>query len=133
MSSSGTLRPFSVCLLVADLDRSAAWYVDHLGFTETLRHDDLVFLSQQGFIVELVTYPGIAPGARPPDPPARGLATGVSHFCLQTDDLAEIESRVRAQGLDILFPFESAAAGIRFFFIRDFEGNLVQLLQTFKA
>ena len=129
MSSFGNLRPFSICLLVQDLDRTAAWYVTHLSFKETYRKEDLVFLSLPGFTVELVSYPGINTGLRTPDPPARGAFTGISHFCLQTDDLAESEKALRAQEVEILFPFESEEAGIGFFFIRDFEGNLIQLLQ----
>ena len=133
MSSFGTLRPFSICLLVQDLDRTAAWYVTHLDLRETYRQHDLVFLSMQEFSVELVSYPGITAGLRAPDPPARGASTGISHFCLETVNLSKSEEVLRKQGIEILFPLESKEAGIKFFFIRDLEGNLIQLLQKIES
>ena len=126
------LRPHSVCFLVSDLDGMAAWYRETLGFAEGMRRPDLVFMQLHGFSIELVVTAGGGEGERNPDPPARRETSGFSHFALETDDLAGLEKELVRKGVQTMFPFDAGEAGFKFLFIRDLEGNLIQLMQFTK-
>ena len=125
-------HPLSLCFLVNDLDRMTAWYKDVLGFEEGLRRKDLVFLHLHGYSIELVATQGSAKGELNPDPPARRESSGFSHFILHTDDLSGCEKYLAGKGILAMFPFEAVEAGFKFFFIRDLEGNLIQIMELMK-
>jgi catechol 2,3-dioxygenase-like lactoylglutathione lyase family enzyme len=89
----------------------------------------LIFLELNGFRVELIKDDNAKPGTKHPDPPAHTAVTGVAQFCFQTDDLAGVQAQLEQRGVRILFPFQNEDLGVKFLFIRDPEGNLIQFLQ----
>lgn len=125
-----------VGLAVADLDAQAEWYARALGLSrvgrfevgplqlrgEFLRHDD-------GWAIELLERAGASGGLRAPDPMTALLTHGYGHICLRVGDVdATHAALIAAGGLDRLSPRESPEPDVRFAFVADPEGNLIELL-----
>lgn len=125
-----------VGLAVADLDAQAEWYARALGLTrvgrfeveqlqlrgEFLRHDD-------GWAIELLERSGAGGGLRAPDPMTALHTLGYGHVCIRVADVdATHATLVAAGGLDRLSPRQSPEPGVRFAFVSDPEGNLIEIL-----
>lgn len=130
--------PHSVTLSVADLEGTAAWYRDRLGFREVQRKTypefgtSLVFLEKAGYRVELIRDGAARHGTRRPDPPGHTGTFGVSQFAFRTANLAGVRRILGERGVAITWEFENAELGVRFLFVRDPEGNLIQFLQPLR-
>lgn len=122
-------------LSVADLDASAAWYRQMLGFEEeereyvppaaaavaTLRRGELrleLFRPDQPLPMD--------PARSDPDRDPQTL--GVKHLCLGTDDLEGLAASLREKGADVaLGPVRKGSCTL--YYIRDNTGNLIELMQ----
>ncbi|MGH2412704.1 MAG: VOC family protein [Microcystaceae cyanobacterium] len=134
-SALAAVKPYSITLSVADLNQTAIWYQDKLGFIEVKRKDypefstALVFLEKNGYRVELIYDGNSTSGITRPDPPAHTAAQGISQFAFETDDLEAVRSELEGNGVEIVWQFENADLEARFLFIRDPEQNLIQFLE----
>jgi len=122
---------------VADLDRSARFYGDVLGFTTvehafTLPGHDIrgvVLINPAGVRVELFERQGSVPG-RAGHPTEGALTRGWFQFGLAVTDLRATYARVVAAGATPVFEPRVAPDGKTLFaFVGDPDGNLVELLQ----
>jgi catechol 2,3-dioxygenase-like lactoylglutathione lyase family enzyme len=134
-------QPHHVGITVSDLDRAVDFYRDVLGLSVVAEFAvsgeafetgvDIEDASAQfahldggGIRIELVAY----------DPAADGLPTpqlndaGATHLGLEVDDLDAFYSELPS-GVDTLSPPQTTATGTRILFLRDPEGNLVEILE----
>lgn len=125
-----------VGLSVADLDRQRRFYAEAFGFQET-HH---THIPEAGIRIALLSGPGGAaielterPGSVPQhfaDPVEGAGVQGYFHWALTVDDLDEVMATAVASGARAVVPPTPARRpGIRFAYLADPEGNLVELLQ----
>jgi catechol 2,3-dioxygenase-like lactoylglutathione lyase family enzyme len=138
-ASLSSIVPYAVTMSVQDIDASARWYVEKLGFREVQRKNypefktSLVFLELNGYRVELIQDGNATSGATRPDPPAHTATYGISQFAFRTTDLSQVRAELVQRSVPIVWEFENSDLGARFLFIRDVNGNLIQFLQSLKG
>jgi methylmalonyl-CoA/ethylmalonyl-CoA epimerase len=129
------LRPYAFTMSVPNLQTTAKWYQDTLGFKveQTKNYPEfktkLAFLVREGFRIELIEDANAKPGLVRPDAPAHTATHGFAQFIFQTSDLSVVKKTMAAKGVPIHFEFENAELKIRIFFVRDPNGNLIAFLQ----
>jgi catechol 2,3-dioxygenase-like lactoylglutathione lyase family enzyme len=127
-----------VSLSVADLAAQRRWYAEALGFTEVTEQFELpdppvrtvVLESGSGARVELIERAGAARTEVFDDPldTLRGL--GYAHWALAVDDLDTAFARLVGLGAEAVWPPAAAVQpGARFAYVKDPEGNLIELIQ----
>lgn len=130
-----TVRPHAVTMSVPELDPAVRWYSEKLGFQEIQRKNypefktSLAFLELNAYRVELIEDGNSQPGARRADPPGHTAIQGISQFSFLTTDLAGVRTELVRRGVPITWEFENAELGVKFLFIRDLNGNLIQYIQ----
>jgi catechol 2,3-dioxygenase-like lactoylglutathione lyase family enzyme len=133
---------------VRDVERSARFYEEHLGFERLSR-----FSKSEPYVQRLVGYPGATleiallaiPGtevqleileyrgveAAPVDPATAN--PGTAHFSLFVDDVDELYERLRAQGVEFVSEVQTSTAGpvagARLVYMKDPDGIRVELVQ----
>lgn len=112
-----------IVLVVADVERSLAWYIDELGLqperVEAWRAGEVFFPSVR---VDSSTVIDIVPGEVAP---GRG---NVDHFCLVVDD--DIEALASSDRFDVVDgpgPRWGARGEATSLYVRDPDGNVVEL------
>jgi methylmalonyl-CoA/ethylmalonyl-CoA epimerase len=129
------IRPYAITMSVPNIETTAAWYDEILGFKvdKTKSYPEfgtkLAFLIRDGFRVELIEDGKAKPGTVRADAPAHTATHGISQFMFGTDDLAKVKARLAEKRVPIHFEFENAELGVRFFFIRDPNQNLIAFVQ----
>jgi catechol 2,3-dioxygenase-like lactoylglutathione lyase family enzyme len=129
------IKPYAITMSVPNIETTAEWYGEILGFKidKTKSYPEfktrLAFLEREGFSVELIEDAAAKPGPVRPDAPAHTAIHGFSQFMFQTTDLAKVKAALAAKGIPIHFEFENAELGVRFFFIRDPNMNLITFVQ----
>jgi catechol 2,3-dioxygenase-like lactoylglutathione lyase family enzyme len=85
---------------------------------------------RSGSRLELFERPGSAPGIRAATP-IEALATrGLRHFALSAPDIQPVFDEALAAGASaVVEPSPSPEPGVRFAFLADPEGNLVELVE----
>jgi catechol 2,3-dioxygenase-like lactoylglutathione lyase family enzyme len=131
-----------VSLSVADLDVEEAWYRAALGLTRTDERLDLpeagvrtaVLSDGAGLRVELTERAGSAP-VKTPDPYAATAAQTFTHLALQVPDLDAAFTRLTTEhgAQAVSAPGPGATADMRYAYIHDPEGNLIELIETSAA
>lgn len=124
-------------LSVGDLDAQTGWYQRAFGF-ETTRPFEIssldlrgVFLlGPDGIAIELLEREGsIVLHECATTPPDALLSRGWAHLCLRVDDVDAAFAQVVDAGAGILSsPGDSPEPGVRFAFVTDPEGNVIELL-----
>ncbi|WP_426114842.1 VOC family protein [Massilia sp. PWRC2] len=141
--AAGAASPFACWradhagLRVPDFAAAVAWYCGTLDFrllaSLPLGEKTLAFLApaaDESFRIELIAGPGCSP--RPPfeqlpDTHAQG---GWHHLCFRVDDVDVAVAALRCRDVRIVSaPREVAALGVKFAFIADPWGNLLELMQ----
>ena len=125
-----------VGLSVGDLDAALHWYADALGWRAAapftvapigLRGAFVV--SEDGHAIELLERRGSGAGMRAQDPQQALLTRGFGHVCLRVDDTDAWHARLLAAGAtERQAPGDAPEPGVRFSFVADPEGNLIELL-----
>lgn len=117
----------AISLNVADIEASASFLVEHLGFARDMSDDGFVSLSRPdaGFNViylrtGLSTFKPAALAGRHAD----GLL-----IVLVVDDIEAEYARLQAEGVAITTPLETEPWGERFFQVTDPNGVVIQLVQ----
>ncbi|WP_375387069.1 VOC family protein [uncultured Amnibacterium sp.] len=125
-----------VGLSVGDLDAQLAWYAAAFGWRVAapfaippLGLRGAFVVSEDGQAIELLERQGSGGGLRAPDPQAALLTRGLGHVCVRVDDTDAWHARLLAAGAEErLPPGDAPEPGVRFSFVADPEGNLVELL-----
>lgn len=141
-TSAATTQPIAVvtqlsaCLVVADLEATAEWYRQALGFKIFLQQDFPEYAARVAYLdtgaarIELVESHQFVSAPRP-DPPAHTVAQGVSQLSFWVDNLDAIVARARQQAIPIVFgPVTVPVLGLKACFVRDNEGNLIEFIQS---
>lgn len=114
---------------VSDAEKSAAFFVNLLGFTQTARYDfpersrTIIFVQLGETCLELLQSAEHEPHVAAPK------MLGYKHVCLQTDDIDRDIERLRASGVKITTePFDTQINS-RIAFFEDPDGLLLELWQ----
>ncbi|MFD4506102.1 VOC family protein [Streptomyces sp. NPDC058457] len=122
---------------VRDLPAQLAWYRTVFGLKTVFEfHLDgpgltgVVLEHPHGWRLELLARPGSVPGLRAPDPMAAALTEGYGHFAVTTPELAPVYTALVAHGAsEVLAPGPSPEPGVRMAWVKDPEGNLIELIE----
>jgi len=139
MNELDKVRPYSITFSVADLELTADWYIQKLGFRRVQEKNypqfktSLVFLELNGYRVELIKDGNAKDKIKTrPTPPSHTSIMGQSQFCFLTENLNELKKELENKGIGIEWEFKNDELGVKFLFIRDPEGNLIQYLQKLR-
>jgi lactoylglutathione lyase len=137
MAFGMSLRLDHVGLSVGDLDAACEFYSRAFGFTRQLEFElaqhairGLMMRHESGMRLELFKREGSAPGLQAATP-IEALATrGYGHFAFVAADIDPVFARALEAGArPVLEPAPSPEPGVRFAFLGDREGNLVELVE----
>ncbi|MDW5593061.1 VOC family protein [Conexibacter stalactiti] len=126
-----------VGLSVGDLDAQRRFYARALGLTETEETFELpeaqvrtaILRSADGLKLELVERGGSTPQEFA-DPLDGASIQGYFHWALNVEDLDAVYTAVLRAGADAVSPPAPAVRpGARFAYVKDPEGNLLELIQ----
>jgi glyoxylase I family protein len=133
------VRFHHVSLSVADLAAQEAWYGSALGLTHVEERLELpeagvrtVVLSDAADLrVEFVERPGSSPAA-PADPFAATAVQTFTHLALQVPNLDAAFARLTGEcgAAPVSSPAPGVTEGMRYAYIADPEGNLLELIET---
>lgn len=129
------IQRLSVCIAVSNLEETAKWYVETLGFRVVQQQDfpsyssRIAFLESRGFRIELVETNGLIPDNRA-DPPAHTQKQGLTQLSFKVNDIETAYEEAKKRDLTIALDLITVdAIGIKAFFIRDHEGNLIEFIE----
>jgi len=135
------LIPDHVCIGVADLDATIAWYQRVLGFEPDIRWTvpelpgfRLAYIKKGDFRIELIDTGDRKPATPTPMAFDEFLRMpGFSHLCFRVDDVDAAMADIEAQGIaPELPPTDFPDVGRRVAFFRDIEGNYLELAGPLK-
>lgn len=126
-----------VGLSVADLEGAAAFYASAFGFSPQLEFGlaphpvrGLMMSHESGVRLELFQHERSTAGIRATSPVEAIATRGYGHFALTATDIQDaFQSAIRAGARPMIPPSPSPEPGIRFAFLTDPEGNLVELVE----
>lgn len=132
-----SLKPHHVAISVPDIEETIRWYQEKLGFKVVVRREfpnistRAANLELNGFQVEIFTRDKSV-RSKPPavTVPDDLLVQGVKHMAFLVNDLDATVAELRRRGVQLLDePTRVEALGLRLCFIRDNNGNLIELGQ----
>lgn len=118
-----------VGVITTDVERAAEFYIEELGFTETRRLETshsgtIIFVGLNGTEIELFG------GGRPREQTqGGGREVGYSHVTLLVDNVDGEYARLRERGVEFYIEPTTTDSGLRLAFLRDPDGNPIELLQ----
>jgi lactoylglutathione lyase len=126
-----------VGLSVADLDAAEGFYSTAFGFTRQLEFElsphpirGRMLTHPSGSRLELFEHAGSAPGLQAAGPIEAHATRGYNHFAFAASDIDELFAAALAAGASpVIEPRPSPEPGVRFAFLADPEGNLVELVE----
>jgi lactoylglutathione lyase len=131
------LRLDHVGLSVGDLDASAEFYSRAFGFAPQLEFElaphpirGLMLRHETGMRLELFQRDGSTAGIQGATPIEALGVRGYGHFAFAAPDIDSVFARALESGASpVLEPAPSPEPGVRFAFLADPEGNLVELVE----
>jgi lactoylglutathione lyase len=126
-----------VGLSVADLDNAEAFYAGAFGFRRQLAFElaphpirGVMLAHESGMRLELFQHDASAPGLQGTTPIEAIARRGYGHFALKAPDIDPVfEAALAAGASSRVPPSPSPEPGVRFAFLADPEGNLVELVE----
>ena len=126
-----------VGLSVADLEAAEAFYTTAFGFARQLAFElsphpirGVMLGHPSGFRMELFEHAASAPGLQRATPIETHATRGYSHFAVKAEDIDLMwEQVIQAGATAVKPPGDSPEPGVRFAFVADPEGNLVELAE----
>ncbi|WP_406637601.1 VOC family protein [Amycolatopsis sp. WGS_07] len=132
------VRFHHVSVSVADLGAQQRWYAEALGFTEVVETFEVpeagvrtaVVQTAGGVRLELIERAGSTRPATFDDPMDALRAQGYGHWAVEVDDLDAAYARLTGAGAQPVWPpADAVQPGARFAYVKDPEGNLIELIQ----
>jgi lactoylglutathione lyase len=125
-----------VGLSVADLEAAEAFYTTAFGFARQLAFElaphpirGVMLTHPDGFRLELFEHSASVPGLQAATPIEAHATRGYNHFALRSADIEGLwEQALEAGASAVMPPADSPEPGVRFAFLADPEGNLVELV-----
>ena len=126
-----------VGLSVADLEAAEGFYSAAFGFTRQLAFElnphpirGLMLAHPSGSRLELFEHSESIPGLQAPGPIEAHATRGYNHFALAAPNIDAVFATALAAGATaVIEPRPSPEPGVRFAFLADPEGNLVELVE----
>jgi lactoylglutathione lyase len=126
-----------VGLSVADLEAAEGFYGAAFGFTRQLAFEldphpirGLMLAHPSGSRLELFEHSGSMPGLQARGPIEAHATRGYNHFALAAPNIDAVFATALAAGATaVIEPRPSPEPGVRFAFLADPEGNLVELVE----
>jgi catechol 2,3-dioxygenase-like lactoylglutathione lyase family enzyme len=127
-----------VSLSVADLDAQIAWYQHALGFAQVVEQYELpdppvrtaVLQAEPGIRIEMIERGGSERTGEYSDPLDMTRSQGYGHWAVDVDDLDTAFGWLLAAGASEVWPpADGVAPGARFAYVKDPEGNLIELIE----
>ena len=126
-----------VGLSVADLDAAEAFYCGAFDFSRQLVFEltphpirGVMLMHENGMRLELFQHQASAPALQATTPIEAIARRGYGHFALKAPDIEPLFEAAIAAGAEVKVPpSASPEPGIRFAFVSDPEGNLVELVE----
>lgn len=128
-----SLQLHHVTLSANDVDSTAQWYVDYLGFSVSDRFSltrpdnrqiDVIRIARPGLQLNISQFPGSVSPNRSTE------NQGWRHLAFEVEDVDRIYQQLRSQGVQFMTePFTYDPPGYRVVFFRDPEGNILELYQ----
>jgi glyoxylase I family protein len=125
-----------VGLSVASLDSARDFYESAFGFESEFPFElpggirGLMMRHPHGFRLELFEHPEGSGGIRVDHPLEASATHGFGHFALNAPDIEPVfEAALLAGATDVVSPRPSPEPGVRFAFVADPEGHLVELVE----
>jgi lactoylglutathione lyase len=126
-----------VGLSVADLDAAEAFYAAAFGFTRQLAFEltphpirGLMLIHANGMRLELFQHGESVAGLQGVTPIEAIARRGYGHFAFKAPDIGPLfDAALAAGGTAKVPPSSSPEPGVRFAFLADPEGNLVELVE----
>lgn len=135
MSAAPAIRFDHAGLTVLDLDAAAAFYGRAFAFAPALEFAlgdvrGAMLEHPSGMRLELFAVPDPQPGVEG-RPPLEAVRTrGFGHVAFAAPDIGPLFAEAVAAGArEVLVPQDSPESGVRFAFLADPEGNLVELVE----
>jgi catechol 2,3-dioxygenase-like lactoylglutathione lyase family enzyme len=134
----GTARFHHVSLSVADLDAERRWYQQALGLSDITEQFELpepavrtvVLQGASGLRVELIQRAASTRVRPSGDPLDAALSQGYGHWAIEVEDVEEAFADLTSAGGQPVWPPAAAVQpGARFAYVKDPEGNLLELIQ----
>ncbi|HUN36383.1 MAG TPA: VOC family protein [Trebonia sp.] len=132
------VRFHHVSLSVADLDAQQSWYQRVLGFADVIEQFSLpeppvrtvVLRSAAGLRLELIERTGSARTEEYGDPLDTLRGQGYGHWAVEVADLDGAFTTITSHGGQPVWPpADAVEPGARFAYVKDPEGNLIELIQ----
>lgn len=116
----------AISLNVADVEASAGWVQQHLGFTVAMAADGFSSLNHEQSGTNLIYLRTGLETFKPAS--AAGEANGLL-VVFTVDDIDAQYERLRAEGVEVVTPIETEPWGERYFQMADPNGIIYQLVQ----
>jgi glyoxylase I family protein len=113
-----------VAILSSDTARLKDWYIKMLDFRQVFENESKTYFlkSGNGALIEFVTAEG--------DGGRHGLkAGGLRHIALSVDKFDETVSFLKKNNAEVVSEPETTPTGVKTFFFRDPDGNILHLVQ----
>lgn len=124
-----SLQLHHVTLSANDVDLTAQWYVDYLGFNITARflltrpdgrQIDVIRIARPGLQLNISKFPGSVPSNRNTE------NQGWRHLAFEVEDVDRTYQQLQSQGVQFITePFSYNPPGYRVVFFRDLKGNIL--------
>jgi len=125
-----------IALTVSDIERSASFYGRYFGFSseQSFREGDsgpLIALLRKGSVVlELFQFEVANPLPHDRAVLEEDLSTvGVKHTAFAVDDIAKEYERMGSDGVECITPVSNLSNGMSYFFFKDPDGILVEVVE----
>lgn len=135
---AGFPRFAHVGVSVRDLDKMKAWYQKTFGFQAVVEEFQLpeppvrtvILQRSNGLRIELIERRGATRPRTFADPLDAASTLGYGHWALAVDDLDRAYEVASSEGGAVWPPAPGVQPGSRFAYVRDPEGNLIELIES---
>ena len=135
------LLPFFIAIIVPEVDASAQWYVDNLGFEiiKTNEYPDYgmkaKILRTGDFQIEMFEHKdAIDPNEFIPDEENKMLQHGLFKYGFITSNAEELLNQLKGKNVPIYREmYEDVEFGYKYFFVKDYSGNIIQIFEKLSS
>lgn len=129
----GIMKVHHIALTVSDTETISSWYIKCFFFATihsyTKNERFFTMLEKDGVKIELIENKN-SKEAVVHEKSMEFVSTGLHHLCFEVSDLEAERNRLQQLGVFIETEIREASFPARYFFIKDTENNLIEILET---